>query len=52
MLSAKDASVAQVARVVGYGSSIAMCRAFRDAKLPSPGAVQRALSADEVFTPA
>jgi AraC-like DNA-binding protein len=47
MLSAKDASVAEVARVVGYGSSIAMCRAFRDAKLPSPGALQHALSADE-----
>jgi AraC-like DNA-binding protein len=49
MLSAKGASVSQVARVVGYGSSIAMCRAFRDAKLPSPGAVQQALAADELF---
>lgn len=44
MLSAKDASVADVARAAGYGSSIAMCRAFRDARLPSPGMVQQALT--------
>ena len=36
LLSAADATVAEVARLVGYGSPIAMARAFRDAKLPAP----------------
>ncbi len=45
MLSAEDASVAEVARVIGYGSADAMARAFRDAALPSPGAVRDALGA-------
>jgi AraC-like DNA-binding protein len=43
MLSAPEATVAEVARLVGYGSPIAMARAFRDARLPSPSAVQDAL---------
>lgn len=43
LLSADGASVAEVARVVGYGSSDAMARAFRDAALPSPGAVRDAV---------
>lgn len=43
MLSAPEATVAEVARLVGYGSPIAMARAFRDARLPSPSAVQEAL---------
>jgi AraC-like DNA-binding protein len=43
LLSAPAASVADVASVVGYGSAIAMARAFRDAKLPPPSAVQAAV---------
>jgi AraC-like DNA-binding protein len=43
MLSAPDATVAEVARLVGYGSPIAMARAFRDAKLPPPSEVQNRL---------
>jgi transcriptional regulator GlxA family with amidase domain len=43
MLSAKDATVAEVARVVGYGSADAMARAFRDAELPAPSEVREAL---------
>ena len=45
LLSAGDASIAEVARTVGYGSTDAMARSFRDAGLPSPGAVQQALAA-------
>ncbi|MBK7075189.1 MAG: helix-turn-helix transcriptional regulator [Myxococcales bacterium] len=36
LLSAPDASVAEVADRVGYGSPVAMARAFRDADLPAP----------------
>ncbi|HEY0254918.1 MAG TPA: helix-turn-helix domain-containing protein [Kofleriaceae bacterium] len=43
LLSAPEASVAEVATAVGYGSPIAMARAFRDAKLPAPSAVQVAV---------
>lgn len=43
LLSAPDATVADVARAIGYGSAIAMARAFRDAKLPSPSVIQAAL---------
>lgn len=43
MLSAEEATVAEVARLVGYGSPIAMARAFRDAKLPTPSDVQNRL---------
>lgn len=43
LLSAPQATVADVASAVGYGSPIAMARAFRDAKLPAPSAVQAAL---------
>jgi AraC-like DNA-binding protein len=43
LLSAPGGSVNEVARLVGYGSPIAMARAFRDAKLPAPSAVQDAL---------
>lgn len=43
LLSARDATVAEVARLVGYGSPIALARAFRDAALPAPSAVQAAL---------
>jgi AraC-like DNA-binding protein len=43
LLSAPEATVADVARLVGYGSPIAMARAFRDAKLPSPSVIQAAL---------
>lgn len=43
LLSAPDATVTDVARLVGYGSAIAMARAFRDAKLPSPSAIQTAV---------
>jgi AraC-like DNA-binding protein len=43
LLSAPEATVADVARCVGYGSPIAMARAFRDAKLPAPSAIQDAM---------
>jgi AraC-like DNA-binding protein len=43
MLSAENGTVAEVARLVGYGSPIAMARAFRDAKLPAPSVVQNSL---------
>jgi AraC-like DNA-binding protein len=40
LLSAPEATVADVARLAGYGSPIAMARAFRDAKLPAPTVIQ------------
>ncbi len=40
LLSAPDASVADVAERVGYGSPVAMARAFRDAALPPPSDVR------------
>lgn len=40
LLSAPDAGVAEVAQIVGYGSPIAMARAFRDANLPAPSVIQ------------
>ena len=40
LLSAQGATIGQVADAVGYGSAIAMARAFRDAKLPSPSAIR------------
>ena len=43
MLGAAQATVEAVARLVGYGSPIAMARAFRDAGLPAPSVVQAAL---------
>ena len=43
LLSAPGATVADVARLAGYGSAIAMARAFRDADLPAPSAVQDAM---------
>lgn len=46
LLSARDGTVAEVARLVGYGSPIAMARAFRDAKLPAPSVVAAALQAE------
>jgi AraC-like DNA-binding protein len=46
LLSAPEATVADVASAVGYGSPIAMARAFRDAKLPAPSAVQAALRSE------
>jgi len=42
-LSADGVSVAEVARAVGYGSSDAMARAFRDAGLSAPTALREAL---------
>jgi AraC-like DNA-binding protein len=46
LLSADDVSIAEIARIVGYGSSDAMARSFRDAGLPTPGAVHDALTCD------
>jgi AraC-like DNA-binding protein len=43
MLSADGAGVADVAKLVGYGSPIAMARAFRDADLPAPSSIQAQL---------
>ena len=45
LLSAEDATVAGVARFVGYGSPDAMGRAFRDAGLPPPRDVRAHLTA-------
>lgn len=45
LLSAADASVAEVADAVGYQSTDAMARAFRDAGLAAPSAVQEQLHA-------
>lgn len=44
LLSAPAATVADVARISGYGSAIAMARAFRDAKLPSPSSIQEVMA--------
>jgi AraC-like DNA-binding protein len=44
LLSAAGATIGDVAKAVGYGSAIAMARAFRDAKLPPPSVVQAALA--------
>ena len=44
LLLSADASVADVAKRVGYGGAIAMARAFRDAGLPAPKAVQVAIA--------
>jgi AraC-like DNA-binding protein len=46
LLSAPEATVAEVAKIVGYGSAIAMARAFRDAKLPAPSAIQTQMLGD------
>ena len=43
LLSAPDATIGLVASLVGYGSPIAMARAFRDAGLPAPSAIRTAL---------
>jgi AraC-like DNA-binding protein len=43
LLGAHDGSVAEVARAVGYGSPIALARAFRDAELPAPSLIQAEL---------
>ena len=51
LLSAAEATVADVAAAVGYGSPIAMARAFRDAKLPSPSAIQAAMRGEYNATP-
>lgn len=40
LLSAPGAGVGEVAKLVGYGSPIAMARAFRDANLPAPSVIQ------------
>ena len=45
LLSADGVSVADIARVAGYGSSEAMARTFRDAGLPAPAIVQQAVRA-------
>ncbi|HEY5924851.1 MAG TPA: hypothetical protein VIV11_24390 [Kofleriaceae bacterium] len=45
LLSAPEATVAEVAKLAGYGSPIALARAFRDAELPSPSVIQAALQA-------
>jgi AraC-like DNA-binding protein len=43
LLAAPEGTVAEIATIVGYGSPIAMARAFRDAGLPAPSAIQAAL---------
>lgn len=44
LLSAPGVTINDVARTTGYGSAAALARAFRDARLPTPTAVQQALS--------
>jgi AraC-like DNA-binding protein len=44
LLLSAPASIADVAARAGYGSAIAMARAFRDAGLPAPRAVQAAIT--------
>jgi len=46
LLSAREGTVAEVARLVGYGSPIAMARAFRDAKLPTPSVIAATLQTE------
>lgn len=41
--SAEHASVADIAKLVGYGDGDALARAFREAKLPAPRELQRRL---------
>jgi AraC-like DNA-binding protein len=48
LLGAPGGTVGDVAKVVGYGSAIAMARAFRDAKLPAPSAIQSELAANKI----
>ena len=43
-LSAEGATVAEVARATGYGSTEAMARAFREAGLPPPSTVLSAFA--------
>lgn len=51
LLSADDLSVSQVASAVGYGSTDAMSRAFRDAGLAAPNVVQSELQASVKSVP-
>ncbi len=51
LLSAADASVGEIALAVGYRSSDAMARAFRDAGLSAPATVQRQVRAASGSTP-
>jgi AraC-like DNA-binding protein len=46
LLSAPRATIADVATAAGYGSAIAMARAFRDARLPAPSVVQAAVTGE------
>ena len=46
LLLSSVATVNEVAKTVGYGSPIAMARAFRDAKLPAPSAIQAEMQAN------
>ena len=48
-LSAPEATIASVSRAAGYGSTDAMARAFRDAGLPAPTAVQAAVRVHPIF---
>jgi AraC-like DNA-binding protein len=48
LLLSSDATVGDVAKLVGYGSPIAMARAFRDAKLPAPSAIQTEMAANRI----
>jgi len=47
-LSAEGASIADVARAVGYGSTDAMARAFRDARIPPPNVVKERIASAAV----
>jgi AraC-like DNA-binding protein len=52
LLSAEGASVGAVARRVGYGSTDAMARAFRDAALPPPRLVRQQVRGRSAALPA
>lgn len=49
-LSSPELTVSDVARIVGYQSTDAMSRAFRDAALPAASVVQDAVRYTEPMT--
>jgi AraC-like DNA-binding protein len=51
LLSSRDISLAEVARLAGYSSTKAMARAFSDAGLPPPGEVRERIGKDAAALP-
>lgn len=46
LLSVPELTVAEVAQLLGWGSTTALDRAFRDARLPAPGVIRRTADAE------